>query len=380
MTTKIVSVSSTQSKMQVNDLDSFTFDSAGNLGVASLNGGQLGGFRNRIINGGMRIDQRNSGAAVTPGSGATYTLDRFYLFATQASKLTVQQTTAPSGFIGSPVAAKITVASAYTSLAADVFAFDQAIEGFNIVDLAWGTANAKSIIVSFWAQCSVTGTYSFALLDKAAASSCAKSFSLTANVAKLVTLAFPGPTSGTFGTGSDVGFYVILDLGSGTSSNQADGVWTAANKTTVTGQTSFVANAGATFQYSALQFEIADPVNPKATPFEQRPYGMELALCQRYYQQMLVGAMGAAVATNQVYLAQTFPVQMRVSPSVSTPTGTLSINDSVGSFTQSAPSASLASVSASGLIVTAGNFVGLTVSRVAFLVGSAGTIPISAEL
>jgi hypothetical protein len=104
-------------------------------------------FKNRIINGAMMIDQRNAGASVTP-TGSAYTLDRWRLTATQASKASVQQNAAsvtpPVGFtkyLG------VTSTSAYSVTSGDIFAINQSIEGLNIADLAWGTANAQSITI-----------------------------------------------------------------------------------------------------------------------------------------------------------------------------------------------------------------------------------------
>ena len=115
--------------------------------------------RNLIINGNMAIDQRNAGASVTPAADG-YTLDRWNVLISQASKFSVEQTisgvVAPVGFtdyLG------CTSLSAYSVLTADYFTVRQAIEGFNIADLGWGTANAKTVTLSFWVRSSVTGTF-----------------------------------------------------------------------------------------------------------------------------------------------------------------------------------------------------------------------------
>ena len=100
-------------------------------------------FKNRIINGDMRIDQRNAGAAVTVNSTtATYTVDRFIGRGESADGVfTVDQVTdAPAGFTNS---AKITVTTADASVgASQLYIFGQVLEGFNVADLGFGTANA----------------------------------------------------------------------------------------------------------------------------------------------------------------------------------------------------------------------------------------------
>ena len=119
--------------------------SFGDITATSINSGPISGARNRIINGDMRIDQRNAGASVTPANG-TYTLDRWVIEATQSSKLTVQQSsTAPAGFNKSLL---VTSSSAYSVGASDKFVVEQWIEGFNAADLAFGTASAKTVTVS----------------------------------------------------------------------------------------------------------------------------------------------------------------------------------------------------------------------------------------
>jgi hypothetical protein len=124
-------------------------------------------LKNRIINGDMRIDQRNAGASVatTTANAGVYTLDRWFYYASQTNKYTVQQNAAavtpPAGFtnyLGVTIAA-----STYTPTTAEEFDISQIIEGFNISDLGWGTANAQTITLSFWVRSSVTGTFGCSL-------------------------------------------------------------------------------------------------------------------------------------------------------------------------------------------------------------------------
>ena len=137
--------------LQSNSATALTLDTSQNVTAVGTVAMASSFKRNRIINGNMLIDQRNAGAAVTP-TGITYTLDRWRYATSTASKLTFQQsTTAPAGFNSST---KISVASAYTAAAADYFVYQQPIEGFNIADLGFGTASAKTVTLSFWVQSS----------------------------------------------------------------------------------------------------------------------------------------------------------------------------------------------------------------------------------
>ena len=123
------------------------------------------GFKNRIINGAMVIDQRNAGASVTPANNQ-YLVDRWQAAANVASKFSVQQsTTTATGFVNSMLATSL---SAYTIGASELCALRQSIEGLNVADLGWGTANAQTVTVSFWVRSSLTGTFGGSIMNSAA--------------------------------------------------------------------------------------------------------------------------------------------------------------------------------------------------------------------
>lgn len=237
-------------------------------------------FKNRIINGNMAIDQRNAGASVTP-TATTYTLDRWSLEISQASKLTMQQNagsvTPPTGFkyyLG------ITTVSAYSVTASDQFQLRQFIEGFNVADLGWGTANASTVTLSFWVRSSLTGTFGGAFRNEANNRSYPFSYTISAaNTWEQKTITVAGDTTGTWLTNNDRGIAVLFGLGVGSDKSGTSGSWAAANYTSATGATSVVGTNGATFYITGVQLE----KGTVATSFDYRPYGTELALCQRYF-------------------------------------------------------------------------------------------------
>jgi hypothetical protein len=238
-------------------------------------------MRNRIINGAMTIDQRNAGASVTPAA-SVFTLDRWAADMTQASKFSVEQTitgvAAPVGFtdyLG------VTSTSAYSVLTGDTFLIRQIIEGFNIADLGWGTANAKTVTLSFWVRSSLTGTFGGALVNGAATfRSYPFSYTISsANTWEQKSITIVGDTTGTWATNNTSGLSVRFGLGSGATFTGTAGAWTAGNLVQPTGSVSIVGTNGATFYITGVQLE----KGTQATSFEYRQYGTELALCQRYF-------------------------------------------------------------------------------------------------
>jgi len=294
-------------------------------GQATLNGlafptsGSLSG-RNRIINGDMRIDQRNAGASVTPTT-FVYTLDRWQIALTQASKFSVQQsTTTPNAFTSSTL---ITSLSAYSVVASDYFQFRQAVEGFNISDLAWGTANAASVTLSFWVRSSLTGTFGGSIQNSSENRSYPFSYSVSAaNTWEQKSIVIPGDTSGTWVTNNGIGIRLGFSLGAGSTYSGTAGSWSGSDYRSATGATSVVGTNGATFYITGVQLEAGSV----ATPFERRSYGQELALCQRYYYAHVRGAglnwgVGTYYSSNLIATHIYFPVSMRSGPSLDYVTG-----------------------------------------------------------
>jgi hypothetical protein len=240
---------------------------------------QLYGMRNRIINGDMRIDQRGSASSpITSGSRA-YAVDRWCCEKSGAGAFSLgQSSTAPTGFKYSLLA---TVTTADTSLASnDIYWFEHRVEGYSIADLEFGTANAKTITLSFWVRSSLTGTYSITLTSTGS-----KTFEYTINSAntwEYKTIQITGPTAThspnvTNGTGFNFRFALAV----GSSYAQAESSdWTSSDIIGSTNQVNWMATSGNTFYITGVQLE----VGTVATPFENRQYGQELALCQRYYE------------------------------------------------------------------------------------------------
>jgi hypothetical protein len=283
--------------------------------------GNTFGFKNRIINGAMVIDQRNAGASFTPTSGASYGLDRYRYYLTQSSKLTSQQSsTAPAGFINSLL---VTSSSAYSVISSDIFQVSQPIEGLNMADLAWGTASAATVTLSFWVRSSLTGTFGGSIGNSSGARSYVFSYTISAaNTWEQKSVTIAGDTSGTWLTTNGVGAYVNFGLGVGSSNSNTAGAWYGAAYNSATGATSVVGTNGATFYITGVQLEKGST----ATSFDYRPYGTELALCQRYFVELMGGTngyqplgLGNTYSTTQGSYLVNLPAPMRTAtPSLTT--------------------------------------------------------------
>ena len=298
--------------------------------LTSCTGVPFDGFKNRIINGAMVIDQRNAGASVTPTNGQ-YTLDRWVYSLAQTSKLTTQQsTTAPTGFASSLL---VTSSSTYAVLTGDNFNVLQWIEGYNTADLAWGTASAATVTLSFWVRSSLTGTFGGSIVNNNQNYSYPFSYTISvANTFEYKTITIAGPTAGTWSnttTTRNIG--VWIGLGAGASASGTAGAWAAAGYYNATGATSVVGTNGATFYITGVQLEKGST----ASSFDYRSIGTELALCQRYYQILQNASGGRAETTTFLNMPFRTICTMRAAPSGSI-VGTIVVRDLPGTTTRTA--------------------------------------------
>jgi hypothetical protein len=284
---------------------------------------QYTGFKNRCINGSMVIDQRNAGASVATSSGTSvYTIDRWRAIYTQTSKFTVQQNagsvTPPTGYTNY---LGVTSSSAYSITSSDIFRVLQYVEGFNCADLGWGTASASPVTLSFWVRSSLTGTFGGSFQNSGDTRSYPFTYTISsANTWEQKSITIAGDTSGTWLTTNGRGVAVIFGLGVGSTYSGTAGSWASADYISATGATSVVGTNGATFYITGVQLEKGST----ATSFDYRPYGTELALCQRYYYRYDFVSSGAMLFcdTTTLALGNFSPiVPLRASPTLVT-TGT----------------------------------------------------------
>jgi len=339
------------------------------------------GFKNRIINGAMVIDQRNAGASVTPTT-SNYVLDRWKANLSVTSKFSVQQTPSATetGYatrVGAGFSNYLacTSLSAYSVGAGEFFNIAEYIEGYNTADLSWGTASAKTITISFWAYSSLTGTFGGALRNATNDRSYPFTYTISAaNTWELKTVTIAGDTSGTWVTNNGIGIQVIFNLGAGTTYSGTAGSWSANNYVSATGATSVVGTNGATFYITGVQLEKGST----ATSFDYRPYSTELALCQRYCVAFSSAGgdvgIGAAATASVGQTSISLPVTGRVAP-----TGIVSsaswVFNSYGSGNGGTGAVTFASATPTNLLVSSSGSGGggMTVATSGRLYSSSGT-------
>jgi hypothetical protein len=272
-------------------------------------------MRIRIINGAMVIDQRNAGANVTATTAGLYNLDRWVTTASQNSKFSVQQNagsiTPPAGFTNYLGATSL---SAYSVGSTENFEIQQRIEGFNTADLGWGTANAKTVTLSFQVYSSLTGTFGGFICNAATNYSYVFSYSIpVANTWTQISVTIAGPTAGTWlGATNGVGVWLGFSLGAGSTTVTTAGSWNASLYRGVSGQQQVVGTNGATFYITGVQLEVGST----ATSFDYRQYTTELQLCQRYFvrKTCVVTASGTPAS---LYQGIHLPVAMRTNATIS---------------------------------------------------------------
>ena len=337
------------------------------------------GMVNRIINGDMRIDQRNAGAAVT--TAGSFPVDRMRMTNITDGAFSAQQdSSSPVGFTNS---VKVTTTTADGTLTTtQSLLLEQRLEGGNTYDLAWGTANAKTVTLSFWVRSSLTGTFGGALQNSVQNRSYPFIYSiLVADTWEYKTVTVAGDTTGTWLTTTGIGLRLAFGLGIGPDRSGAAGAWNSNNNFSATGATSVVGTLNATWYITGVQLEKGST----ATDFEYVDYSRQLQMCQRYYSKLTsfisVGLLGVGISsgTTSSWVKVTTPVALRALPTVNY--FNLSMSD------QATYSAAVSSIAGAAQTLTGGGVAfnhagGATLYRTAVVntTSISGYIDFSAEL
>jgi len=285
------------------------------------------GFKNKIMNGAMTIDQRNGGASFTNSNQNILGLDRWRNYGLNSAVLTIQQSTVtPAGFANSQ---SVTVTTSTT--ANDSGGIAQRIEAHNAYDLAWGTSSGASVTASFWVRGSVTGTYNIWIsYNGPTPYYYVGTYTINAQNTweyKTVTIPAPPTAAGAFAAALNTQYIEFrFTISSSGGPSTAANTWSTTSTPKSTGAVDLASNSGATWYVTGVQFEKGSA----ASSFEYRSHGKELALCQRYYQKFQVDRRVYSTTSAYWGTSQNFIVPMRTTPSASqgTPGGVTGIDGS----------------------------------------------------
>ena len=318
----IKGVGATNAAITVNNTDGTC-----TANISSINGGQISGRRNMIINGGQRIAQRSTAAVTVDGNAGYRSVDRFKTDIDNTGNgdwSHGQSTDVPTGqgFTNSSKITVVTQASQPSGTSTN-HEFYTMLEKQDVAHLEWGTSAAKTCTISFWVKSSVTGTYSF-FFKHYAPTNYSYYTSYTINSAdtwekKVITVT--GQTSGGNVSGTtDVGLLFMWSLGnsSGNETGTLNEWTTSGTRRAPAGSVYLPENSGATWYITGVQFEVGS----QASDFEFRSVAEETILCQRYYfGGATTGSAyyGSRYSTDRSMVHVVFPCLMRTIPTVETP-------------------------------------------------------------
>jgi len=297
-----------------------------NIVTPSINGGQIGGRRNLIINGAMRVAQRGTSETGIGTADGFFTVDRFKVnvasSSVNAGRLTMTQESDAPSVTGLTKSVKFACTIADTSIGAtEFFVFEQKIEGQDVQRLAKGTSDAKELTVSFYVKSSSNITFIAELLDETNSRTVSKSFNVTTDWTR-VELTYPADTTGTIADNANSGLRLLIWMHAGSDFSGGSSLQTSwgaiSNPDRAVGCGSIVDSTSRTFFITGVQME----VGTVATEFEHLSFAEDLALCKRYFHKLDTERTlyTADYGTNS-FARLACPVTMRAVPTV---TGTAS--------------------------------------------------------
>ena len=262
------------------------------VNIPNINGGQIAGRRNLLINGAMKINQRIQTGSLgyfNPVTGSIYTLDRWKVlnansFDTDSAQVT-QDSSGPAGFRNS---IQMNIGNTETPSSNQVCGFQQKIEAQDCQGLKFGTSSAETTTLSFWVYSNKTGTYCIQVIHEDVSKYVLFEYTISAsNTWEKKTITISGNTSNTITDDNGTGLNVIWVLCAGSGRHvSATSSWTSSgNALATSNQVNLWDNADNYFRMTGCQLEIGTT----ATEFEYRSFGDELSLCQRYYQRFQSG-------------------------------------------------------------------------------------------
>ena len=287
--------------------------------------------RNMIYNGGMQIFQRATSAVTATTTFDT--ADRWRIYDPSSGSFTSEKHTmafAELNTTGHRTALKLACTGVSSAGVGDHAYFFQPLEGQDLQKLQYGTANAKTVTISFWVKSTITGTYCVSLYTVGGTNyQVAKEYTISsADTWEYKTITIT-PTEGStslmtssaslIANDNGGGAYLYFFLVSGSSIYGTANEWGAGGTRYATSnQVNWLSNTSNTFYITGIQMELGQ----NATPFEHRTYNDELERCQRYLQHHQAQTAwapfgnGQAISTTSVEVFIPFITAMRTQPTI----------------------------------------------------------------
>jgi hypothetical protein len=297
--------------------------------ASAYSGGALS-KRNIVDNGNFAVHQR--GGTITGLGDAN--LDRWKTVDSgNIDELAIEITQSndtPDG-VGEGYSLKYQTKTVESAIAADeFFSLNQHIEAQNLARLCYGTSSAKSITLSFWVKCSLTGTFGFNIYQEDGGDVIGGTYAISsADTWEKKILTFAGNTGDAIAYDNTNGFRLQWALWIGSNyTGTSNTSWSAySNVKRFNGHTQngLATTDESTWQIAFVQLELGEV----ATPFEHESYADNLRRCQRYFHKIITTATYTRFMVGQATAATTgehyyeHPVEMRAEPSIGQ-TGTAS--------------------------------------------------------
>ena len=269
------------------------------------------GTRNKIINGDMTIAQRGTTFAAIADNA--YSVDRWKIIYTASAAYTVSQQADVPASNEFQNSLRVAVTTADTTIAAgDYSLIRQDIEGYNVRDLI-----GRTFTLSFWVRSSKTGTHCVSFVNSGNNRSFIGEYTVSAANTweqKSITVSGGLITAGTWDWTNGTGLKVGWVLAAGSTFQTTAGAWQTGNFVATSAQVNCLDSNTNIFAITGVQLEVGSV----ATPFEHRPFGVELALAQRYYYRQDAATSragnGQSTSTTSARILISFPVVMRAKP------------------------------------------------------------------
>ena len=267
------------------------------------------GFENRLINPLFQVDiEGNAGGVTVAGSHVV----EGWLLSHSTDVTTITGSRVAGDSVPYALRMAVTTGSDVSIAAGHNASFFTAIEGYDIADAKWGTADAKSVWVCGRIKAPTTGVYCVAVRNEAADRSYVFEVECTAGTWVDFEKEIPGDTSGTWNKTNASGLWLTFMVACGSTFHTTADTWSAGNKVATSNQANGLATEGNIFEIEDIRVSVGKPIKT-----EWRPYSLDLTHCLRFYEKVLNVIFGTYSTTvNGSYCHWAFKVPKRVTPTI----------------------------------------------------------------